>query len=156
MLRWETIKSEFAWEGSLRDIYVLATSLSDWQAAWQLLRGGGFDATCTADGVTIPLPQNVGQIFAAQREPLFLVTVLLAGVDLNCHFFTEEEIEFDLDPRTVTGQLQLNALVSFMTELAVATGKAVLMTHENCSNAPFLRVAPTGAAEYISTDRSLP
>jgi hypothetical protein len=69
--------------------------------------------------------------------------------DTSEHFFGEFEIEFDLDPREVTGQPEFDDVVAFMGRLAAATGKVAVMTPENTHDAPFLSVAPLGAARIL-------
>jgi hypothetical protein len=65
-------------------------------------------------------------------------------VQLNCHFFVEAEIEFDLDPREVRGQEQLTALLVFMAQIAAATNKSCMMTPESMHEVAILRSAPGG------------
>jgi hypothetical protein len=77
------------------------------------------------------------------------MSVSAGSVQLNCHFFCANEIEFDLDPREVHGQADLDALLSFMEMIAVATAKPVLMTPENMHDSPFIRVVSPETAEYI-------
>ncbi len=151
MVPWEDVSDEFAWEGSWRDICVSETSISDWRAVWRVLHTAGLDLTYAVDDVNTTPLENVDEIFASPRQCTFLAAVVVAGTRLNCHFFSELEIEFDLDPRDVTGQVQLDALISFMAALASATGKVALMTPENTHDAPFLRVQPSGITEYISS-----
>ncbi len=57
-----------------------------------------------------------------------LLSVRFAGVLANCHFFMPEELEFDIDPREVTGREQLNALFEFMRCMAEGVGKEVILT----------------------------
>ena len=61
---------------------------------------------------------------------------------LKCHFFDDEEIEFDLDPREVKGPTELRDLSDFMRLLADRTGKTATLTHENTKSAIILAVAP--------------
>jgi len=63
-------------------------------------------------------------------------------VQANCHFFTVEEIEFDIDTREVKGQQELNALLEFMRCLAHATDKEAVLTAENMPEIVILRVRP--------------
>jgi hypothetical protein len=64
-------------------------------------------------------------------------------------FFTVEEIEFDIDPREVKGQQELNALFGFMRCLAQATDKEVVLTAENMREIVIFRASPGNAAiEY--------
>jgi hypothetical protein len=53
----------------------------------------------------------------------------------SCHFFDPSEIEFDLDPREVHGQAEIDGLLGVMQVLAAATGKLALMTPENMHDA---------------------
>jgi len=152
MLAWDDLKSEFAWEGSWRDICVTETSIADWRAALEMIRAAGFRLKFTIDGAESTPPADVLQIFGQPREGSFLLAVSVGGLWLNCHFFVESEIEFDLDPREVVGQPQLDAVVIFMRKLAGATQKWALMTPENMHEAAFIRVAPSGIVEYISTE----
>ncbi|MFZ5893858.1 MAG: hypothetical protein ACOY0T_22545 [Myxococcota bacterium] len=151
MIPWDDVSDEFAWEGSWRDICLQETSISDWRAVWRVLRSGGLELTYAVDDVKTAPPENVDEVFAQPREHTFLAAIVVAGVHLNCHFFSELEIEFDLDPREITHQVQLDAVIAFMATLASATGRIALMTPENTHDAPFLRVAPSGVTEYIST-----
>jgi hypothetical protein len=100
------------------------------------------------------LPGDVGELFKRRDQEAPMLSVLAQGVHLNCHFFDETEIEFDLDPRQVTGQPELDGLVAFMRTLAVAVKKVALMTPENMHDVPFIRVPPSGGVEYISSDGS--
>jgi hypothetical protein len=151
MVTWDDVSDEFALDGSLRDICITDVSIADWHATWNLLQGSGLNMTYTVDAVKTAPPDNVAEIFAGSTEPLRMLAVLVGGAQLNCHFFDESEIEFDLHPREITGQLQLDAVVGFMAALATATGRVVLMTPENMHDDPFLRVAPSTVTEYITT-----
>jgi len=151
MLAWSEVSDEFAWEGSWRDICITDTSISDWQATWEMLRSGDRDLNYFVDGENAAPPENVVEIFARPRERTFLLAVLVAGARLNCHFFCELEIEFDLDPRQIVGQAQLDAVLAFMADLAAVTGKISTMTPENAHDAPFLSVTPSAKSKYIST-----
>lgn len=66
-----------------------------------------------------------------------------------CHFFTPDEIEFDIDPRAIDSQAQCERLVDFIRALGQAVGKAVLLTPENAPEYPYLRYDPlTDRAEW--------
>ena len=67
---------------------------------------------------------------------------MVGDAQVNCHFFVEDEIEFDLDPREVTGPNQVEAIVGFMTLLGDVTGKAVTLTMENTPEAVIFRRLP--------------
>jgi len=151
MLLWETIKAEFAWEGSWRDICVPDVDLDGWQAAVRALEASGRAGTLSFGENAPPTSVDVLRLFASQDRATALWSIEVEGVVLACHFFAQTEIEFDLDPREVTGQPKLDALLEFMKTLSSATGRFALMTPENMHSVPFLRVSPTGSVEYINS-----
>ena len=151
MIAWDDLKAEFAWEGSWRDICVTGTTIADWRAALEMIQAAGFRLKFTIDGTESTPPDDVLQMFAQPRETSFLLAAFVGGVQLNCHFFAESEIEFDLDPREVVGQAELDAVITFLRKLAGSTQKCALMTPENTHEAAFIRVDPSGIVQYIST-----
>jgi hypothetical protein len=151
VLTWDVVKSEFEWEGSWRDIYVLDTGYGDWQRALDAIRASNLSFTFRVRDDVRNVPTSIHDIFALGSTTALLLSVFVRGVQLNCHFFCESEIEFDLDPREMRSQCELDAVLEFMKTLAGATGKTTVMTPENVSDAPFIRVEPSGDVEYMST-----
>ena len=49
----------------------------------------------------------------------------------NSHFFIEEEIELDVDPREVTTQQHMDSVLKFMAELGSILKHDVILTEEN-------------------------
>jgi len=133
---------DFDDDGALRDIYVLGTTIADWQAVWDMLREDAGRLTFAMDGTALEPPESVAEVFAHQGAHGFLASYRLGGVLLNCHFFTVEEIEFDLDPRDVDGPDDVAALAQFMAALGRATAKAVILTMENSQQAVIARFDP--------------
>lgn len=64
------------------------------------------------------------------REGISVFGVCVGSVWLNCHFFTVDEIEFDLDPRDVSSAADFAALLHFMQGLGQAVNRPVLLTTE--------------------------
>lgn len=152
MVHWDTVKSEFTWEGSWRDICIRDIGLREWEAAIKAVKVAGFRERFMVNGETAEMPDDAAELFNETEENSVLWSVFVAGVQLNCHFFDRSELEFDLDPREVTGQAQLDGIVSFLLAVAEATESVALLTPENMHDGPFIRVAPSGAIEYISTE----
>jgi len=75
------------------------------------------------------------------EQPRPLLRFWVGDVELACHFFVTNEIEFDLDPRQV-GESQLRALMEFMARLGDLTGKPVALTPENGPHAQIFRYEP--------------
>ncbi|MFT3928494.1 MAG: hypothetical protein QM778_38550 [Myxococcales bacterium] len=150
MLGWSEVRAEFVWDGSWRDLCVRAANLDDWQHVLDALRVAGFSMEYTVAGVPSELPLQVSEVFMRSVEGC-LLSVTTAGVLLVTQFFDEDEIVFDLDPREVVGQVELDAALAFMKVLACATGKDALMTPENMHDVPFIRVDAAGNGEYESS-----
>jgi hypothetical protein len=141
-LAWETVRVEFAFDGSWRDIYVCESDIATWQRMLDGLRAAGYELGYFRDHQPVELPVDAEQAFPLRGECDRRLGVRFAGVLANCHFFTQEEIEFDIDPREVKGQEQLDAVFEFMRCLAEATGKEAILTPENCPHIVIFRVRP--------------
>ncbi len=139
---WHQVASDFAPDGALRDIYVFGTDLSDWQRVLDALRTWQPLPNLVIGGQPAIMPDKVDDIFGEARQQGAMLAVEVSGARVNCHFFGEDEIEFDLDPREVVGTIQLEGFEQFMALLGRATGKSVVMTMENTRDAVILRYAP--------------
>jgi hypothetical protein len=149
-LTWDRVRSEFAFDGSLRDIYILQTHPNDWQQILNALRAGAFELQYFRDAQPAELPFEAAEIFGAGGERSCLLSVTFDGITANCHFFMPSEIEFDIDPREVRGEQQFDALIRFMHLLAETTSKEALLTVENTPSMVILRVRSGQAeVEYI-------
>lgn len=145
-IAWETVRREFDFDGSWRDIYVFGTTITDWQRVLDALRSSEYRLTYCLDDQSVEVPTNVVDAFPVPSECTHLLSVSFAEVTANCHFFTKGEIEFDIDPREVKGQRELNALFGFMRCLAEAVDKEVVLTPENAPEAVIFRVSPARSA----------
>jgi hypothetical protein len=92
------------------------------------------------------MPSLATSAFPEPDEMDRRLSVDFAGVIANCHFFTQEEIEFDIDPREVKGQSELDALFGFMHLLADSVGKQCVLTPEDFRETVILRVVPGSSA----------
>lgn len=154
MLEWREIAAWFHPDGNSRDIYVLDTSFADWQSLLEALRQSRFDLGYCRAGAKAPLPANAAEAFPDPGMADRVLSVNLDGAAAYCHFFTESEIEFDIDPREVVGQLQLDAILDFMRVLSNSTGKESILTPENCPHIVIVSVPPGDAApQYRSFGR---
>jgi hypothetical protein len=140
MMEWEQIKSDFDWDGSWRDIYVLGTTIADWQTLLDTIRHRYTPLSFSRFGESCELPERAEEVPWEARGAFLSFAV--GGVQLNCHFFRSDEIEFDLDPRQVSGAREVNGLVEFMSCLGRRLGKAVVLTLENTQEAVILRYLP--------------
>ena len=94
------------------------------------------------DGEETSFPPSAEVIFERRQEAATLLQVTVGNMHLNCHFFCQDEIEFDLDPRELQSEEDLDALAGFMSILANETGKPAILTHENTQEVVILTVPP--------------
>ena len=150
-LAWDAVCEEFAFDGSWRDICLFRTEIADWQRMLDAIREAGYSVAYFHDDQSTELPRDASQAFPLPGECDRRLSVWFADVQANCHFFTVEEIEFDIDPREVKGQQQLDALFSFVQCLAEAVGKETVLTAENSHDIIIFRARPGQATiEYQS------
>jgi hypothetical protein len=148
-IAWENVRDEFAFDGSWRDICVSGTTVAHWQRMLDSIRSAGYRLTYFRDGQPGELPTKATDAFPLPGECDRRLSVWFGDVLANCHFFNVEEIEFDIDPREVKGQHELDALFRLMRCLAQATEKAVVLTAENMRETVIFRVSPgKPAIEY--------
>lgn len=129
---WEAARELFERDGSLRDLYAFGTTVADWDRLLQALTASSFQLEFTQGGAPSALPSSFELHFEAGPErSAIMLSVLVNGVRLNAHMFCEDEIEFDVDPKEITGPERFAALVSFMNFVADALAKTVVLTPEN-------------------------
>lgn len=140
---WSVIAQDFQYDGSLRDIYILDTSIDDWAHVWAALVADSESLSFEADGVAMKPPADVRNVFALGETRSVNASYRLGKQQLNCHFFTETEVEFDLDPRDVDGPVEAERLAHFLLALGRATSKAIRLTPENGPEAIIARYDPS-------------
>lgn len=134
---WDNVKDRFAWDGGVRDIYVLETTLADWQSFLDWLHRLPYSVTLSVDGIDASLPAAADEVFEMAREACLLMALNLSGIQIHCHFFAQSELELDLDPRQIGAQ-QLPDLLGFLAGLGDELHKDVQLTYENDRGKPFL------------------
>ena len=101
---WKDIEWIFVPDGSLIDIYVQEVSISDWENIIDLINEkyeanlgdtGEYNDSKTIDKdyVIDYLTDKTG--VKKSRS----ASISLGKIRLNCHFFLEDQIEFDIDPK---------------------------------------------------------
>ena len=140
---WETFSREMAGAaGSLPDLTVAGTSMADWQWLLDRLHSGRWTVGYSEDGEFIPMPTSAAEIFTADREASRIAKVQIDGLWLNCHFWTVEEIDFDIDPREVQDEAGFETLLRFMAWLGDSLDKPVYLSHEGSAESVILRYPP--------------
>ena len=124
-------------DGSLLDAYVFDVSVTDWQHVLDVVRTRGWWFEYTSDNSSLPLPEDVREIFDHRGDAATTLHIRpAAGILINTHFFCVDEIEFDLDPREFRGQDQIDVLCSFLRTIGSALGRSVVLTPENVPECP--------------------
>lgn len=124
------------WEpdGSLRDVYLGGIDVEGWS---KFIRyASTYRLTYTADGEKADFP-GVPEVFRL-RDRSHCLSIWVGAATANCHFFLEDEIELDLDPREVLGPNEHNALLGFIEGAALALGVTATLTPEGAQNSPFM------------------
>lgn len=142
---WEQARVDFELDGSLRDVYVFGTNAVDWQKMLTALETSQYSikcAECSAQEGSLNSLSDAEKIFSSENCQRPLLQVEAGSFQANCHFFSPTDIEFDIDPRQITGQQELDDLINFMKWLASSVDREVVLTLENCPDAVILKVLP--------------
>ena len=98
------------------------------------------DVEFIRESVAVNVPESLDESFFSDIRPILRFR---AGCVLVVfHFFTPGEIECDIDPREITGQASLDAMLVFMRQLGDLTRKRAILTPENCSDRPIISYDP--------------
>lgn len=142
MIRWEMCKQDFEWDdGSLRDIYIFKTTLHDWQTLSDFLRST-YELKYSIDGGHKAFPKLASEVFAVRAKANAQLNFQAGKILFACHFFDPEEIEFDIDPREIKSQSDLDTLLNFMQEIGNAICKPVSLAPENGREFPIISYEP--------------
>ncbi len=145
-LAWEQVACEFDFDGSWRDVYVLGVERHHWALILDALRSSSFGLSFQGGGVEATFPISLDGFFSGDSSVLLLVDI--GGPLMACHFFSPDEIEFDLDPREFSEQRHLDGLIRFMRLLASACQRPAILTPENLQEAPIITVTSDGEVTY--------
>lgn len=140
-LDWATYGAAFEVDGSLRDLVVRDTTLTDWNHVLRVVEQHADTVSLTINAVEIPIPDDAQWLFDVRSHATTILRASLSEIVLCGYFFTPEEIELDLDPRAVTTAADAERLFAFMGRLAVALGKEVLLTAESVHHAPWFHAS---------------
>jgi hypothetical protein len=132
MKSYESIQAELKPDGSLRDIYIYQANSSVWKNFISLVKGSELNNEFWHGENEIPLPTNFEEIKSLQNtDPTTLKLFIEGGIQINCHFFTEEEIEMDVAPNDIGEKSKFDSLVSFLRWLSKELKVNIHFTHEN-------------------------
>ncbi len=132
---WDKAASEFSWDGSFRDIFVIGATISDWENVLKMICEIEPEPVYSEDHIAMEMPENLKTIFERRNMLSPRLDFFISDFLLQCFFFGSPtdygDIEFTLDPREMKSIDQLKQLVNFMSRLILLTKKTVVLTHEN-------------------------
>lgn len=121
-------------DGSLRDVCLPGAGVDGWS---KLIRfAAAYRMTYKADGDDADFP-GVNEVFLL-RDRSHCLSIWIGEATANCHFFLEEEIEFDLAPHEVHGPDEHEALLDFIERAALVVGVNASITPEGEQGSPFM------------------
>lgn len=141
----DILEKVFFVDGSLRDIYIQEINLEDWQKLlnWTLL--SYWDVELYIDGKEESLEKyKVSDLFEEKKHRSVILSLSYEGILLNCHFSSEYEVEFNVDPKQIKSLSEANTVVEFMKKLSGIFHKEVFLTIENSPEYPLIKVKSDG------------
>ncbi|MFJ7973690.1 hypothetical protein [Psychrobacillus sp. NPDC096389] len=138
----EVLDNVFFNDGSLRDIYVLDVDLVDWQKFYDWIYLSRWEITLYKDGLeTVNEIKNVIELFEERENHSILLSIDIDGAALiNCHFFSKDEMEFDVNPIDIKSLNEANAVFGFMKKLSSVLDKEIFLTEENMPEHPLVTI----------------
>jgi len=142
---WKDIEWIFETGGALMDIYVQEVSIKDWEKIIDLINEK-FEVT-HGQSVAYPNSQIIDKEFAidyltdktGEKEGRS-ASIKLKGINLNCHFFLEDEIEFDIEPREINSVEDFEQIEMFMSEISRVTENQVTLTDDSHITVPLFKI----------------
>jgi hypothetical protein len=145
---WKRERQAFEVDGSLRDVYVLDTTIDDWRAVIEHFESGPYGVRFTNPNLKPPIAPQIGQLVGAETRPSMFVDV--GEVLLACHLFKVDQIRLEMDPRDIS-ESNVRPLLELMADLGDLTGRTVVLTPENMPDVPYYRYAPeNGRLEWVT------
>jgi len=138
---WKDIKWIFKPDGALRDIYVQDVNETDYRKVVNLLNSEyklKFGNSRVSQ-IDFSYLKKVWNDEAGQLESKY-VSIDLNGIIVNSHFFLEEQIEFDVDPKQIKSFTDLDQILNLMTDISKTIRKQVTLTDENTIEFPLIKI----------------
>lgn len=151
-MNWTKLKNEIYYcDGSLRDIYVLQTSFED-NEKWadlvnQLYTIKWFNSLTQTVEQKINFEVVRGYL-EGEHDLCSSASVFIGKIQINNHFFVENEIENDVSPEEINTILDHEKIIKYMTEISILLDKTVILTPENEQEMTLIRVTKTNI-EYL-------
>lgn len=136
---WEKIKTDIYYsDGSLRDIYVLDSTIEDWKKWIGFINENyqvKFKYFDNQGNKKIESKINFYEVskYWNNYENSISAEFLVGEVLLKCYFFSIDEIENDFFPEEVKTIEQHNLIIEYLKSISKILNKEVILTPENYS-----------------------
>jgi hypothetical protein len=142
---WEEIKWIFEPDGTLRDIYVENVNIEDWKILIDYLNASHILKYGLSNDNKIVNKADKDYLIKLLTDEtgemeLKTVSVIIENIIINTHFFTIDEIEFDIEPREINSETDYEKLLSFMNEISKLLNKPLILTGENQIDFPLIKM----------------
>jgi hypothetical protein len=154
---WDDIKWIFDMDGGIRDIYVQEVSISDWEKLIDLL-----NEKYSVKSVITGEERNQNQIDkehvikfltdeTGEMDSPF-VSIDIGEIQINCHFFLTDQIEFDLNPEQINSIEDFEKVKKFMETVSQDLSNQVTLTGENSPEFPFVKIDKSNRISKVLTE----
>ena len=147
-MNWTELKEKiYYWDGSWRDLYILQTNLDD-NLKWtnyvnENYRIEWFNGLTQADEKKIDY-EVIKEFWNGNLDLCSTAKVFIDKIQINNHFFDNEEIENDIDPREINSIEDHEIVVKYMKDLALLLDKTIILTPENDKEIVLMKVSKDG------------
>lgn len=138
---WEYIKWFFEDDGALRDIYVLDSTISDWEKLIDFinrnhtLKFGEDNANQIDKEYVLAYWEDKTHEMESKS-----IRIDLKGIHIHSYFFSPYQIEFDIDPKEIKSIKEFETIQKFMVSISKTINKPIILTDENCHEHPWLKI----------------
>ena len=151
---WTVLKDKiYYWDGSWRDIYVLNTTRHDWKK-WIDYVNLNYSIDCfngktNADEKKVDF-NVIEEFWNGNLDLRSSAKILIDKIQINAHFFSDTEIENDIDPREFTSIEDHDKLIKYMSDISILLNKEVILTPENEHETALFKVDKSGVILVIT------
>ena len=144
-MHWTDLKKDIYFEGgSLRDLYVLDTNVTDWEKWVEMVNRRYivefWDAKTDSKANKIDFEIVQEYLDSNGQREVVTATINLDSLTIKCYFFDDSEIENDIDPREFKTVDDHVKLIQYINDISVSLDKEVIVTDENTKDLVLIRV----------------
>ena len=142
---WDEIKWIFEPDGSLIDIYVQNVKIEDWIIlinylnANHIVKYGPLGENKETNKIDLDYLIHLLNDKTGELE-LKIVSIIIDDIIINLHFFSIDEIEFDIDPKEIYSFDNYNKILDFMNKVSELLNKPLILSGENYSEFPVINL----------------